>query len=117
MDVSRLVRSKPPSPFRDGLIARAARSWNPEFPGRRELPRKYANICQLTMILATSKKRNPKETLHEVCRIKGVDESEVIEALEGLAHRIEKEDCASQEKQGIRAALTSRTKYLLERLR
>jgi len=34
------------------------------------------------MILATSKERNPTKTLHEVCRIKGVDESELIEALE-----------------------------------
>jgi hypothetical protein len=115
MDISRLVRSKP-SPFRDDLIARAARSWDPEFPGRMELPRKYANICQLTMILATSKKRNPKEILHEVCRIKGVDESEVIDALEAMAIRIERENYASKEKHGMRAALNSRTKDLLERL-
>jgi hypothetical protein len=117
MDISRLVRSKPSSPFRDDQIARAARSWDPEFPGRTELPRKYANICRLAMILATSKERNPTKTLHEVCRIKGVDESELIEALETLALRIEEEDHASQENHGMRAALTSRTKDLLERLR
>lgn len=116
MDISRLVRSKP-SPFRDDLIARAARSWDPEFPGRMELPRKYANICRLTMILATSKGRNPNEILHEVCRIKGVDESEAIEALETLALRIQGEDYASKENHGMRASLTSRTKDLLERLR
>ena len=116
MDISRLVRPKP-SPFRDDLIARAARSWDPEFPGRMELPRKYANICQSTMILAASQRRNPIEILPEVCRIKGIDESEVIEELEALALRIEGEDYASREIHGMRAALTSRTKDLLERLR
>ena len=117
MDISRLVRSRPSSPFREDLIARAARSWDPEFPGRIELPRKCANICRLTMILATSKRRNPNEILHEVCRIKDIDESEVIDALEALALRIEREDYASKENHGMRAALTSRTKDLLERLR
>ncbi|HUS76813.1 MAG TPA: hypothetical protein VMY43_12525 [Methanothrix sp.] len=69
------------------------------------------------LILATSKKRNPNEILHEACRIKGIDESEVINALEALALRIKGEDYASKENHGMRAALTSRTKDLLERLR
>jgi hypothetical protein len=116
MDISRLVRSKP-SPFRDDLIARAARSWDPEFPGRMELPRKYANICRITMILVTSKQRNPNEILHEVCRIKGVDELEVIGALEALALRIEDEEYASKGNHVMRATLTTRTKDLLERLK
>jgi hypothetical protein len=116
MNISRLVRSKPP-PLRDDLIARAARSWDPEFPGRMELPRKYANICRQAMILAASKKRNPNEILHEVCRIKGIDELEVIEALEALALRIEREDYALKEKHGMRSALTSRAKDLLGRVR
>jgi hypothetical protein len=116
MDISRLVRSKP-SPFGDELIARAARSWNPEFPGRNELPRKYANICLATMVLATSKQRSPKEMLTEVCRIKGVDESEVIEALEALARRIEETNHASKGKHGMQATLVSRTKSFFERLR
>ena len=116
MDISRLLRAKPLL-FRDDLIARAARSWDPEFPGRMELPRKYANICRITMILATSKQRNPNEILHEVCRIKGIDELEVIEALEALALRIEEEDYASKGKHGMRDTLTSRTKDFLERLK
>ncbi|MHB8120163.1 MAG: hypothetical protein ACYDHX_15825 [Methanothrix sp.] len=118
MDISRLVKSKPsPLPLRDGLIARAARSWNPEFPGRMELPQKYAKICLVTMVLATSKQRNPMEILPEVCRIKGVDESEVIEALKLLARRIEDTDYAPKGNSGMEAALIKRTKSLLERLR
>jgi len=69
VDVLRLVKSEP-SPLKDGLIARAARSWNPEFPGRMELPQKYAKICLATMVLAASKQRAPLEILPEVCRIK-----------------------------------------------
>ena len=118
MDISRLVKSEPsPLPLRDGLIARAARSWNPEFPGRMELPQKYAKICLVTMVLATSKQRNPMEILPEVCRIKGVDESEVIEALKLLAQRIEDADYAPKGNSGMEAALIKRTKSLLERLR
>lgn len=116
MDISRSVKSKP-SPFRDGLIARAARSWNPEFPGRIELPQKYAKICLATMVLATSQQRDPKEILPEVCRIRGVDESEVIEALKLLARRIEDADYASKGNSGMEAALTKGTKSLLEWLR
>jgi predicted transcriptional regulator with HTH domain len=44
------------------------------------------------MVLATSQQRAPKEMLSEVCRTKGIDESEVFEALEALAHRIEETD-------------------------
>jgi hypothetical protein len=120
VDISRLVKSKPSLlhlPLRDGLIARAARSWNPEFPGRKELPQKYAKICMVTMVLATSKQRNPMEILPEVCRIKGVDESEVIEALKLLAQRIEDTDYAPKSNSGMEAALIKRTKSLLERLR
>jgi hypothetical protein len=118
MDISRLVKSKPsPLPLRDGLIARAARSWNPEFPGRMELPQKYAKICLVTMVLATSKQRDPMEILPEVCRIKGVDETEVIEALKLLAQRIEDTDYALKRDSGMEAALTKRTKSLLGRLR
>lgn len=109
MDISHLVRPKPP-PFGDELIARAARSWNPEFPGREELPRKYAKICWATMVLATSQQRAPKEMLSELCRTKGIDESEVFEALEALAHRIEETDYAFKGKPGMRATLSSRTK-------
>jgi len=116
VDISRLVKSKP-SPFRDGLIARAARSWNPEFPGRRELPQKYAKICLATMVLATSKQRDPMEILPEVCRIKGVDEAEVFEALKLLSHRIEDMDYISRGNSGMEDALTRNTKNLLERLR
>lgn len=115
MKISRLVRSKPP-PFRDDLIARAARSWDPEFPGRMELPRKYADICRLTMILAASSGKNPNEILHETCRIKGIEESDVIEALEALALKVEREYYDTNEKHGMRAALTSKTKDILERL-
>ena len=118
MDISRLVKSKPsPSlPLREGLIARAARSWNPEFPGRMELPQKYAKICQATMILALSKKRDPQEMLPEVCRIKGIDESEIMEALKLLAQRIEDADYATQGDNGLEATL-KRTQSLLGRLR
>lgn len=116
MDISRLVRSKP-SPIGDELIARASRSWNPEFPGRNEIPRKYANICLAAMVLATSKQRSPKEMLTEVCRIKGIDESEVIEALESLAHRTEETNRVPEGKHGVQATLVSRTKSFFERLR
>ena len=116
MDISRLVKSEP-SPFREDLIARAARSWNPEFPGRMELSQKYAKICLATMVIATSKQRDPREILPEVCRIKGVDESEVIEALKLLARRIEDTDYALKGDSGMEAALTKRTKSLLGRLR
>jgi hypothetical protein len=118
MDISRLVKSKSsPLPLRDGLIARAARSWNPEFPGRMELPQKYAKICLVTMVLATSKQRNPMEILPEVCRIKGVDESEVIDALKLLAQRIEDTDYAPKGNSGMESALIKRTKSFFERLR
>ena len=118
MDISRLVKTKPsPLPLRDGLIARAARSWNPEFPGRMELPQKYAKICLVTMVLATSKQRDPMEILPEVCRIKGVDESEVIEALKLLARRIEDTDYVLKGNSGMEGALIKRTKSFLERLR
>ena len=116
MDISRLVKSEP-SPFREDLIARAARSWNPEFPGRMELSQKYAKICLATMVIATSKQRDPREILPEVCRIKGEDVSEITEALDALALRIERDDYASNKNHGMRAALTARTKDLLERLR
>ncbi len=116
MDILHLVKSKP-SPLRDSLIARAARSWNPEFPGRKELPQKYAKICLATMVLAASKQRDPTDILPEVCRIKGVDESEVVEALELLARRIEDTDDAFRGNNGMKATLTKRTKSLLERLR
>ena len=88
MDISRLVMSsigrrdrkrksfEPPSFGDDSemskfdkLIARAARSWNTDFPGRKELPRKYAKICWETTALARSKQRSPEDILHEVCRI------------------------------------------------
>jgi hypothetical protein len=116
ISLSPLVRSKP-SPFRDDLIARAARSWDPEFPGRMELPRKYANICRSTMILASSQGRHPTEILPEMCRVKGVDESEIMDALEALAFKIQGQEYASKMSHGIRPALISRTRELLERLR
>ena len=116
MNISLLVKSKP-SPFRDDLIARAARSWNPEFPGRMELPRKYANICRSTMILASSQGRNPTEILPQVCRVKGVDESEVMDALQALASKIQGQEYSSKMSHGIRPILISRTRELLERLR
>jgi hypothetical protein len=116
MDFSRFVRSKP-SPLRDALIARAARSWNPEFPGRMELPRKYARICWVTMALAADKQERPEEVLPEVCRIKGVDQLEVIEALEAMALIIEEKDCGSKGYNGKQVALTSKTKALLKALR
>jgi len=116
MNISPLMRSKP-SPFRDDLIARAARSWDPEFPGRMELPRKYANICRSTMILASSQGRNPIEILPQVCRVKGVDESEVMDALQALASKIQGQEYGSKMSHGIRPILISRTRELLERLR
>ena len=84
MEILHLVRSKT-SHSQDELIARAARSWDPEFPGRMELPRKYAAVCRETIVLAKSKQKDPKEVLPEVCRIRGIDESEAIEALDALA--------------------------------
>ncbi|NYT01741.1 MAG: hypothetical protein GKC10_03150 [Methanosarcinales archaeon] len=78
-----------------------------------ELPRKYAELCQAAMILAASRGRNPQQMLLEVCRIKGVEESEVMEAMQAFALRIEEEDYSS----GVRAALTSRTKDLLGQFR
>jgi hypothetical protein len=135
MNISRLVRSSigrngklerfGPTSFRDDrkiskldkLIVRASRSWSTEFPGTKELPRKFAKICWETITLARSKQRNPEDMLHEVCRIKGVDESEVIGALEALARRIEETDNALEGNREMKAALISRTKSLLERLR
>lgn len=116
MDISRLVSSKP-SHSRDALIARAARSWDPEFPGRMEVSRRHAAICRTTMILAASRQRSPQELLSEVCRIKCVDESEVIEALEAIALRINEEDRALKENLGMGARLASKMKCFLERLR
>lgn len=116
MNISPLAKSEP-SPLRDDLIARAARSWDPEFPGRMELPRKYANICRSTMILSSSQGRNPTEILPGVCRVKGVDESEVMDALQALAFKIQGQDYASKMSHGVRPTLISRTRELLERLR
>ncbi len=133
MDISRLVmpigrrnskheRFDPPSFDRtmskfDKLIVRAARSWNIEVPGRKELPRKYAKICWETLTLAKSKRRNPEDVLPEVCRIKGVDESEVIEALEALARIIEETNYSIKENRDTGMALISSAKNLLEKLR
>jgi hypothetical protein len=124
MDLLRLARLKP-SPFGnqgempkfDELIARAARSWNPEYPGRKELPRKYAKVCWATMVLAKSKQRTPQEMLPEVCRIKGLVDSEVIEALELLASRIQENDDAFKDDRGVKGTLISSTRGLLEKLR
>ena len=116
MDILHLVRPKT-SRSQDELIARAARSWNPEFPGRMELPRKYATICRATMVLATSKQKNPQEVLSEVCRIKGINESEIIEALEELALSIDEEDHPSNRNLGMQAAMTSKINELMARLR
>lgn len=123
MDIPRLAGLKPligsdAERFKiNDLIARAARSWNPEYPGRKELPRKYAGICLATMILAKSQQRDPQEILSEVCRIKGIDESEVIDALEMLASRIEENDHESLEERKIKKALIDRTKSIFERLK
>jgi hypothetical protein len=124
MDILRLARFKPSQFGNEGerpkfneLIARAARSWNPEYPGRKELPRKYAKICWATMVLAKSKQRDPQEMLPEVCRIKGLVESEVIEALESLASRIQETDHAFKDDRGVKGALISSTRGLLEKLR
>jgi len=136
MDISRLVRSSigrrngKPERFEpsfsgddrerskyDKLIARAARSWNPEFPGRKELPRKYAKICWETMILARSKQASPEDLLPDVCRMKGVDESEVHEALEALGRRIEETNITFDSRRNAQSTIISRTKRLLERLR
>jgi hypothetical protein len=123
MDIPWLAGSKPP--FRtDGerlkineLIARASRSWNPEYPGRKELPRKYASICWATMVIAKEQQRDPKEILPEVCRIKGLDESEVIAALEMLASRIEEKGHERLEDREIKKALIDRTRSFLEKLK
>ena len=116
MEILHLVRSKT-SHSQDELIARAARSWDPEFPGRMELPRKYAAVCRETIVLAKSKQKDPKEVLPEVCRIRGIDESEAIEALDALALRIDEETYPPKRKQGMQAAITLKTKDLLARLR
>ena len=136
MDISRLVMSSigrrnrkmerfaPPSfgddsemSKLDKLIVRAARSWNPDFSRRKELPRKYAKICWETIALARSRQRNPEDILPEVCRIRGVDESEVIGALEALARTIEETNYGIKENREMGTALTSRAKNLLEKLR
>ena len=57
------------------------------------------------------------DILPEVCRIRGVDESEVIGALEALAHVIEETNHACKENREVGIALTSRAKNLLEKLR
>ena len=116
MEILHLVRSET-SHSQDELIARAARSWDPEFPGRMELPRKYATVCRATIVLAKSKQKDPNDVLPEVCRIRGIDESEAIEALDALALSIDEETYPSRRKQGMKAAITSKTKDLLARLR
>lgn len=123
MNISRLARFKAPINT-DGrrlefneLIVRAARSWNPEYPGREELPRKYASICRTTVILASSQQKSSQKILSEVCRIKGIDESEVISALELLASRIEESDPLFQRDREIKRALLNQTKSLLQRLK
>jgi hypothetical protein len=116
MEILHLVKSKT-SRSQDELIARAARSWDPEFPGRMELPRKYAAICRETIVLAKSKQKDPKDILPEVCRIRGIDESEVIEALYALALIIDEETYPSKRNKGMQAAITLKIKDLLTRLR
>jgi hypothetical protein len=123
MDISRLARFKPPTNTSgerlefNVLIARAAKSWNPEYPGLEELPRKYASICRATVVLAGAKQKSPQEILPEICRIKGIDESEVMDALKMLASRIEEKDIVSWQDREIKEVLLNRTKSLLERLK
>ena len=69
------------------------------------------------LTLAKSKRRNPEDILPEVCRIKGVDESEVIEALEALARIIEETNYSIKENRDTGMALISSAKNLLEKLR
>jgi len=69
------------------------------------------------MILASSQGRNPTEILPQVCRVKGVDESEVMDALQVLASKIQGQEYGSKMNNGIRPILISRTRELLERLR
>jgi len=52
-----------------------------------------------------------------VCRIKGVDESEVIEALEVLARKIEETNYSFKENRETGTSLISSAKSLLEKLR
>lgn len=116
MDILHLVSTKP-SLSVDELIERAARSWDPDFPGRDELPRKYADICRSSVKLALIKGQNRVACLHDLCRTRGIDESEVIFALEELGSRIELGECASGQMQRMQAALTSKTRDLWQRLR
>jgi len=116
MEILHLVKSKT-SHSQDELIARAARSWDPEFPGRMELPRKYAAVCRETIVLAKSKQKDPKDILSEVCRIRGIDDSEVIEVLYALALIIDEENYPSKRNKGTQAAITLKIKDLMTRLR
>ncbi|HPT18677.1 MAG TPA: hypothetical protein PLJ25_01335 [Methanothrix sp.] len=111
MDILHLKKTKPPLSV-DELIERAARSWDPDFPGRDELPRKYADICRSAVKLALIKGQNRGASLHDLCRTRGIDESEVIFALEELGRII-----ASGEMQTMQAALRSKTRDLWQRLR
>ena len=116
MDILHLVSTKP-SLSVDELIERAARSWDPDFPGRDELPRKYADICRSAVKLAMIKGQNRGSSLHDLCRTRGIDESEVISALEALALRIEVGESVSGQMQRMQAALTSKTRDLWQRMR
>ena len=69
------------------------------------------------MVLATSKQKDPQEVLPEVCRIRGINESEVIEALEELALSIDEEDHPSNRNRGMQAAMTLKINELMARLR
>ena len=116
MDLLHMVKPRPPLSM-DELIVRAARSWDPDFPGRDELPHKYADLCRMAVKLAKATEQKPGAALHELCRSRGIDESEVMQVLEALALRIEEEGSAPGEMQKMQAALTSKTRGLWQRLR
>jgi len=62
-------------------IARAARSWNPVFPGRKEVPRHIARTCRAAMALARYNDEEPEECLCKACKINGIDEQEIYKAV------------------------------------
>ena len=62
-------------------IARAATSWSPTFPMKKEVDRKTAKTCRAAMMIARNKDLIPSDALAQACEINGVYEDDILNTI------------------------------------
>lgn len=65
----------------DEKIIRAATSWNKDYPGRKELPRWAAVICQIAVMQAARDSARPIGMLQEAARLRARLPEEIMDYL------------------------------------